>query len=408
LQIPENLGLKELLAAMWFDLSSGGGIIKNHFPYMLTNTKDAFFFFFLVFASGGLVFLLNYVKCSSTTAVVTTTEGTNSTTSVNNSNSSQTFTTEINGVEVIMVSAIPTNDAVSNLTEELFVAPNNSSSFNLGALIPLTLDGNVVITDGVLLAESFKCSIAFINNNKGIIPNTYLTYTIQDTTLDINVAINQAILLERQNTFAVIGPQPDNQVIPAINLYQPFNIPLMSYAGGDSLLSNSTTYPTYFRTWPNDGAQARAMAETFRLLGWTFISALFTNDQYGVSGKNAFQQAASRQRIRMTCLNVITPNATQGLQNFAQCLQTSDANVVLLWMGPQDAANSISVLYNITQNSRLTFAASDRWALTTNITRFTQMSLPFTGLTFPPSYLQGILLFNYSFNRSIGILSEDR
>ena len=355
---------------------------------MLTNTNGIFFFFSMMFASGALIFLLKYVNCSTTTVNVTATEGA-STSNANGSNFTSSTTTEIDGVEVVIVSALPTNQAVSNLTEELFVAQNNASSFNIGALIPLTLDGMNPNTEGILIAESFKCSIAFVNNNKALIPNTFLTYSILDTSRDINLAVNQALLLERNNTFAVVGPEFDNQVVPIINIYQTFNLPLISYATGDSLLSNGTVYPTFFRTWPNDGAQTRAMAETFRLLGWTFISALFTNDQYGVSGRNAFQSAVSRQRIKTTCQNVITPNLTAGLQNFAQCLQDSDANVVMLWMGPQDAANTISVLYNITQNRRITFAASDRWALITNITEFTQSAIPFTGLTFPESYLQG-------------------
>ena len=358
---------------------------------MLTNT-NGIFYFSIVFASIALIFLLNHAKCSNTTVIVTVTAGVNTTTSANASNATQSVTTEIDGVEVVIVSAIPTNQAVSNLTEELYVAPNNASSFNIGALIPMSFLGGLPNTDGVLIAESFKCSINFVNNNRGLIPNTFLTYSILDTEFNVNVAVNQALLLERNNTFAVVGPELDDQTVPVIDLYQPFNIPAISYASGNSLLSNGTVHPTFFRTWPNDGAQTRAMAETFRLLGWTFISALFTNDLYGQSGRNAFMSAVSRQRIRTTCLNVITPNLTAGLQNFAECLQNSDANVVLLWMGPQDAANTISVLFNITQNRRITFAASDRWALVTDITAFTQLAKPFTGLTFPASYLQGTQL----------------
>lgn len=293
---------------------------------------------------------------------------------------------EDEGVTVVSAEAI--NTISSNLTKEYYAVPNNSPSFNLGGLIPLTVNGQAS-RDGVLLAESLKCSLNQINNNRGLIPNTSLTYSVQDTGTDINVAMNQALLLERRGTFAIVGPQFDNQVLPVTNLYNTINIPLISYGAGSTFLSNATVYPTLFRSWPPDSAQARAMAESFRLLGWTFISALFTNDQYGQSGRSALLQATARQRIRITCLNNIAPNSTQGLVNFSDCLSTSDANVVVLWMDAQSASNAISVLYNNTANHRITFVAANEWALTTNITEFISRGERVTGLSYPPNYLQG-------------------
>lgn len=308
---------------------------------------------------------------------------------------------------VTVVSANATNTISSNLTYEYYALPNNNPSFNIGGLIPLSIN-QAASRDGILLAESFKCSLNLINNNRGVIPNTSLTYSIQDTDTDINIAMNQALLLERRGTFAIVGPQFDNQVLPVTNLYNTINIPLISYGAGSTFLSNSTVYPTFFRTWPPDSGQARAMAETFRLLGWTFISALFTNDQYGQSGRSALLQATARQRIRITCLNNITPNATQGLVNFSDCLSTSDANVVVLWMDPQSASNAISVLYNNTLNRRITFVAANEWALMTNIKEFIKLGERVTGLSYPPSYLQGTQLGKFLMNfRSLGLLSSN-
>lgn len=304
--------------------------------------------------------------------------------SANNNNDNQ-----VEDPGVTVVSANATNTISSNLSKEYYALPNNNPSFNIGALIPLSAEG-VASRDGILLAESFKCSLNQINNNAALIPNTSLTFSIQDTDTDINIAMNQAMLLERRGTFAIVGPQFDNQVLPVTNLYNTINIPLISYGAGSTFLSNSTVYPTLFRTWPPDSVQARAMAETFRLLGWTFISALFTNDQYGQSGRSALLQATARQRIRITCLNNISPNSTQGLVNFSDCLSTSDANVVVLWMDAQSASNAISVLYNNTANRRITFVAANEWALITNITEFINRGELVTGLSYPASYLQGI------------------
>jgi ABC-type branched-subunit amino acid transport system substrate-binding protein len=236
--------------------------------------------------------------------------------------------TELEGV--VSVSAVANNTATSNLTTSEEAVPMNVTSFDIGALIPLTEFGEAS-TDGILLAESFKCSLSFANNNRGILPNIFLTFSIQNTNDDINLAMNQALLLQRRGTFAVVGPQNDDQVLPVMNAFNTYTTPLVAYQAGDSQFNNGTVYASLLRTWPSDSAQAQAMADTFSLLGWTFISTLYTNDEYGQSGRTALSQALSSRRIKVTCLNVITPNATQGLVNFSNCLSTSDANVVVLW-----------------------------------------------------------------------------
>lgn len=297
--------------------------------------------------------------------------------------------TAISGTLTVTASAV--NTVSSNLLKSYFAIPINNGSvtgFDVGALIPLTVNGTASLL-GVQYAEAFKCSLNAINNNQGMIRNISLLYSIQDSGADQNEAFDQALLLERRGTFAVVGPQSDSQVQPVANLYNTANIPLVSYGAGGVNLGNSTFYPTFLRVWPPDTAQARAMAETMRLLGWTYIAALFTNDNYGQSGRQAFLAAAARQRVRVTCLNNIQPNATQGLAAFSQCLSESTASVVLLWMGPQSASAVLSVLYSNPLNNGTTFVAPNQWALVSNMTQFIDYGRAVTGLTFPSSYVQG-------------------
>lgn len=59
---------------------------------------------------------------------------------------------------------------------------------------------------------------------------------------------------------------------------------------------------------------------------------------------------------------------------------------------PQSASNAISILYNNTLNRRITFVASNEWALVTNITEFIRLGQIGTNFTYPADYLQGILV----------------
>jgi ABC-type branched-subunit amino acid transport system substrate-binding protein len=295
----------------------------------------------------------------------------------------------------ITVTATPTNQVRSNLTRSYFAIPINDgqvTGFTVGGLFPLSVNGTAS-TVGVQLAEAFKCSLNAANNNQGIIRNISMLYSIQDSGVEQNQAFNQALLLERRGTFAVVGPQNNVQVVPVANLYNTANTPLVSYGAGSILLGNSTIYPTFLRVWPPDTFQARAMAETFRLLGWTFIAALFTNDEYGQSGRQALLQATSRQRIRVTCLNNIFPNATTGLQSFSDCVAASDATVVVLWMGPESASAVISQMYSNPLNNRTTFVAANEWAIISNVPAFIDLGKRVTGLSYPQSFLEGSLGF---------------
>lgn len=301
----------------------------------------------------------------------------------------QSSTAESTTMTFASAPTIDTALDLGNVTSHLTFALN-STSFPIGALIPLTINGTASLY-GVQFAECFKCQINIYNGNGRMLPNNLLTYYIQNTDISPSAAVYNAYLLNRRNVPMVVGPFFDNQFPPVEALYTVRNIPLVSYGVGAVQFSNTTLYPTFYRVIPGDQSQARAMAQTCKIFGWNFVSALFTNDIYGQSGRTAFLNEAGRQRIKVTCSNTIFVNSTRGLQNFASCISQSEASVILLWMGPQDAANALSFLYiNSTINSRLTFIAPDGWASIEDVATFNDTTAR-TNYSFPLSFIEGTL-----------------
>lgn len=286
------------------------------------------------------------------------------------------------------VQAVAQNDVIGQTFRGPIVYPVNTTSIPIGGLFPLTIDG-VPNLYGVQFAEFFKCAINLANSNSRILPNTLLTYFVQDIGAAPAESISQSLLLARRGVPAIVGPAYDEQVLAVNSIVAGEIIPFNSYGASAVQLSNGTTYPSFFRTITDDIFQARAMAETCRLFGWDFVAALFTTDFYGQSGRTSFLNQAGRNRIKVTCVNQIDPGSTRGLQTFASCISQSEASVVLLWMGPEDAANALSFLYiNSTINDRLTFLASDQWALIKDPQAFND-TRPRTGLSFPLSFIEG-------------------
>ena len=159
---------------------------------------------------------------------------------------------------------------------------------------------------------------------------------------------------------------------------------LISGSAIDDALSSVAAYPTFFRSVPNDLYLATAMVQTFTLFNWTLVATVFSDDAIGTSGASAFNLAAQRGRLRLTCKNTIPAGSTSGLTSFSNCIAQSFSNVVVLWMSQQDAANSIAFIQQNPANQKLIYIAPSIWATFTNFNDF-------SGGRFPPSILKGSL-----------------
>lgn len=283
----------------------------------------------------------------------------------------------------------PTDLVIDDVAFDFIEVVSNVTSYSLGALFPLTTDDGVPYLAGIQYIEAFKCQINLINSNRSILPRSFVTFLVENSQFSIPSTTRDAFQLDVRDTFMVIGPGTNEQISTVGYLYGPQNITFISYGAGAVNLANSTLYPSFFRTFPSDNFQARAMAETMTIFGWSFVAALFTNDAYGTSGQQAFLQQAGRNRIKVTCTNSINYNSTDGLRTFANCVASSDASVVLLWMDEFNAANALAFLYSNSTNNRLTFVASDRWARITNPREFNKTLARTGGLTFPLDYVNG-------------------
>lgn len=224
----------------------------------------------------------------------------------------------------------PTNLILQDVSFEFLDIEVNATSYVMGSLLPITRSGKPWLA-GVQYVEAFKCQLNILNSNTRILPQSLVTYLIQNSDVTITNATQQALLLQNQDTFMVVGPAYDDQIPSVGYLYGPQNSSFVSFDSSSINVANSTIFPSFFRTMVSDNFQARAMAETMKIFGWTFVAALFTTDSYGQSGRTALLSQTGRQRIKVTCNNSINPGSTSGLVNFADCVAQSEASVVVLW-----------------------------------------------------------------------------
>lgn len=255
------------------------------------------------------------------TTVVTLADERNSTITIGNSTVPTLVTVPV---------PAPENVVLPGASYNFFSITANASSYVLGALIPLTIGGLPFIR-GAQFLEAFKCQLDIINGDPEILPNSYITYLIADSTVAVSTSTKQGLNIQNQPISMIVGPNEDNQALSLGQLYNPIALPFVSYGASSENLSNSTKYPSFFRTIPPAGAQAEAMIETMLLFGWTYVAALFTSDEYGSSGLSSVTNEASVNGIELICVDSIQPGSIAGLSNFSTCVANSGASIVLLW-----------------------------------------------------------------------------
>ncbi|GFR59246.1 metabotropic glutamate receptor 6 [Elysia marginata] len=71
-------------------------------------------------------------------------------------------------------------------------------------------------------------------------------------------------------------------------------IPQISYSSTSTDLSDKTRFEYFSRVVPPDKYQAKAMADTARALGWTYVNTLADAGTYGEKGIQAFVDSTKK------------------------------------------------------------------------------------------------------------------
>ena len=84
-----------------------------------------------------------------------------------------------------------------------------------------------------------------------------------------------------------------------IKMFGLSQLPHISYASTAAYLS---VYDYFFRTVPSDSLQARAMADIIVHFNWTYIFALFSDDDYGRDGINVLTAVLESKNYTQSCI----------------------------------------------------------------------------------------------------------
>ncbi|KFO64418.1 Metabotropic glutamate receptor 6, partial [Corvus brachyrhynchos] len=116
-------------------------------------------------------------------------------------------------------------------------------------------------------------------------------------------------------------------------------IPQISYASTAPELSDPGRYEFFSRVVPPDSYQAQAMVAVVRALGWSYVSTLASEGNYGESGVEAFVQSSREAGgcwLILGALGARGPKPGEFAKVIGRLMETSTARGVVIFANEDD------------------------------------------------------------------------
>ncbi|CAF0978917.1 unnamed protein product [Adineta ricciae] len=130
----------------------------------------------------------------------------------------------------------------------------------------------------------------------------------------------------------IVGPPYSRESAVLAPFSERIGIPLVSYAATDPTLSDSSTYPTFYRTVPADTTAALAIAQLFLQFNWRSVIVIYQNDAYGIGGATAIADVFNHLNLTVA-QSIIFDIASLSIRgDLRSLLMNSLTRIVVLWM----------------------------------------------------------------------------
>ncbi|XP_053356954.1 extracellular calcium-sensing receptor-like [Clarias gariepinus] len=228
---------------------------------------------------------------------------------------------------------------------------------------PLPLICTRIDLSELRLAQTMIFAIDEINRSKRLLPNISIGYRIYDNCLSRLLSMKAAMaLINGQDTTAdnacsgqaavqaIIGESESTPTIALTKTTGPFNIPVISPAATCECLSNRKEYPSFFRTIASDYYQSRGLAYLVKHFGWSWVGAVYSDNDYGNNGMAIFLNAAKEEGICVEYSEKLDRSNSDKILKVTDIIKKGTAKVIILFISYFDMNILIDhlILNNVT------------------------------------------------------------
>ncbi|CAG9539662.1 unnamed protein product [Cercopithifilaria johnstoni] len=227
--------------------------------------------------------------------------------------------------------------------------------------------GDIAETRGVHRVEAMLYALDVINSQREFLHGYKLGALILDSCSNPAYALNQSLdfvrdmigsvdlseyhcrdgsfpesrQMPRKNIAAVVGGSYSSVTVQIANLLRLFKIVQVSPASTNADLSDKTRFEYFARTVPSDNYQARAMIDIALHFNWTYVSLVYSAEEYGELGAEAFKKEARKMNICIATEERISTKKEalqESVNNLVKKLQPDKvvgARAVVLFVGTE-------------------------------------------------------------------------
>ncbi|XP_044527183.1 taste receptor type 1 member 1 [Gracilinanus agilis] len=239
---------------------------------------------------------------------------------------------------------------------------------------------------GYHLFQAMRFGIEEINNSSSLLPNITLGYELYDVcSKSSNVYATLSILSQPRGNHikipenfnyypkavAVIGPDSTELTSISASLLSSFLVPQISYEATSMMFSEKQKYPSFLRTIPSDRHQVQTILMLLKKFGWSWISVIGSENDYGLQGVKLLEDLANQQEICIAYKDfvpILAQGADNTMQNMMVDINKSGAEVVVVFCNKRLARVFFEavVLGNVTDKVWL---ATEDWSISSYITQ---------------------------------------
>jgi ABC-type branched-subunit amino acid transport system substrate-binding protein len=187
------------------------------------------------------------------------------------------------------------------------------------------------------------------NQNRNLIhPNASVEIVYLNHLSSKATTIQNSILHVNSGIVAAIGTSYSSLTELASLIFQTYNIPLCDGGATSPTLSNKEIYPNFFRTIPNDAAQAEAILGFVLSQGWSKVAIIYTTESYGQGLATFFTNTARANNVTILSSQPVYPGSNDAkLLNTAENLKDSGARIFIYFGYPEEYVGLIANAKNV-------------------------------------------------------------
>ncbi|XP_053356955.1 extracellular calcium-sensing receptor-like [Clarias gariepinus] len=217
--------------------------------------------------------------------------------------------------------------------------------------------------DEFRLAQIMTFAIDEINRSNSLLPNISIGYRIFDNCLSRLISMSAIMALMngmdvtadyacsgQAAVQAIIGESESTPTIALTKSTGPFKIPVISHSATCECLSSRKEYPFFFRTIPSDHYQGRALAYLVKHFGWSWVGAVYSDNDYGNSGIAIFLKAAKEEGICVEYSEKFDRTYPARMSKVVDIIKKGTAKVIIVFLAYFDMNILIDqlILQNVT------------------------------------------------------------